>query len=169
MDLIVEEGLKHGAILCAAMTVIVIGSLRHDPMIWVKSGPPDLQALLGPPSKESLRRKKAWGAAMLVVLLGVFGSLAHVVLQLPGASLWDVALAAWIAFQVFNLFDAVVLDVGLVVWKPSWAFLPGTADLPGLRSVKWHLKNWLKGFAGSFAFAALVAGVTWALLQISGH
>ncbi len=159
MDL-VPTALLHGAALCAGMTGIIVGSLRQDPMIWARSSPPDVQAFVGPPSPATSRRKRAWSVVMLIVLVAVFGSLARGILS-AGGSTWDVAVAAWISFQVFNLYDAVVIDLGLVIFKPRWAMVPGAADLPGLRDPRWHLGNYLKGLVGGFVFAGLVAGSAW--------
>lgn len=156
-----EHGLWHGAALSAAMGVLIAASLKQDPMIWARSAPRDVQEKVGPPSPETLRRKRGWGVVLVVILAGVFGHLAVTLVRASPAGFpaWDVALASWVAFQVFNLFDAVVIDLGLVVFKPRWAFVPGTEDLPGLRDARWHLVNYLKGFVGGFVFAGLVTGL----------
>lgn len=169
-DATLRLGLTHGAALCAAMTVIVGVSLRQDPRIWTRSAPKDVAAALGPPGPATLRRRRAWGVVMLVVLGSIFG---HLVLRIlagsPGAfPAAQVALGSWITFQCFNLYDAVVLDLGLVLFKPRWAFVEGTADLPGLRDPAWHLGNYLKGLVWGTAFAAIVTGLAAALAWVSG-
>lgn len=73
MPVVVQIGLLHGAVLCASMTVLIGLSLWQDPMIWSKSGPKDLQALVGPPSAATLRRRRAWGVVLMVILVSVFG------------------------------------------------------------------------------------------------
>lgn len=164
-DAVLRVALEHGALLCAFMSIIIAGSLRQDPRIWTHSGPPDVREKLGPPGPATLRRKRVWAGLMMVGLVLVFGSLARAVLAwspevFPGVQL---ALAAYVTFQVFNLYDALVVDVGLVVFKPRWAFVEGTADMPGLRSVRWHVVNYLKGVVGGVPFAALVTGAAWLL------
>lgn len=155
---LIRVGLEHGVVLSAAMSLLVAGSLRQDPMIWARSSPPDVQAFVGPPSPASRRRRKAWAVVMLCVLVVVFGHLAREVG--PGETL-GVAIAAWITFQLFNLYDALVIDLGLVLLQPRWAFVPGTENLPGLRDPRWHVRNYVKGFVGGFVFAGMVAGVAW--------
>ncbi|MBL8920993.1 MAG: hypothetical protein JNJ54_19170 [Myxococcaceae bacterium] len=158
-----EHGLWSGAALSAAMGALIAASLKQDPMIWSRSAPRDVQERVGPPSPETLRRKRGWGVVLVVILAAVFGHLAVTLVRAsPGAfPAWDVAVASWVAFQVFNLFDAVVIDLGLVVFKPRWAFVPGTEQLPGLRDVRWHVLNFAKGFVGGFVFAGLVTGLAW--------
>lgn len=163
-------GLTHGAVLSALMGALIAGSLVHDPMIWARSSPPDVQAVLGPPSAATLRRKRAWGVGLLAILLGVFGHLVVEVRALaPGPfPVAAVALAAFTCFQCFNLFDALVIDLGLVLWRPRWAFPPGVADLPGLRDVRWHLGNFGKGVVGGVPFAGLVTLVGAAAAWLAG-
>lgn len=163
-------GLTHGAAFSALMGVVIAGSLAHDPMIWARSSPPDVRAFLGPPSATTLRRKRAWGVGLLAILLGVFGHLVVEVRALapgpyPAAA---VALAAFTCFQCFNLFDALVIDLGLVLWRPRWAFPPGVADLPGLRDVRWHLANFWKGVVGGVPFTGLVTLVGFAAEGLAG-
>ena len=120
---VVWTGLFHGGVLCTLMSIIIVGSLVQDPRIWVGSGPRDMQQALGHAGPDTLRRKRAWGVVMMVLLVGVFWHLVEDVLTLdegPG-QLANVAGASWLAFQVFNLYDAAIIDVGLVVFKPRWA------------------------------------------------
>jgi hypothetical protein len=156
---VLRVAMLHGALLCAGMTGIIVASLWHDPMVWVRSSPPDVQAAVGPPSAESQRRRRAWAGLTLLVLLGVFGSLCAAVFALvagDGFPVFALFLASFIAFQCFNLFDALVIDLGLVVFKPRWAFPPGTAHLRGFTDVRWHVGNYVKGLFGGAVFAALV-------------
>lgn len=164
MPVSVQIGLIHGAVLCGLMTALIAFTLWWDPMIWSRSGPKDLQALVGPPSAATARRKRAGGVVMMVILVAVFGHASVEVMarSTGGFPAFEVALAAWIAFQCFNLWDAVVIDVGLVVFKPRWAFIPGTESLPGFREVRWHVVNYLRGFVGGFVFAGLVTAVAFA-------
>ena len=110
---VVWTGLFHGGVLCTLMSIIIVGSLVQDPRIWVGSGPRDMQQALGHAGPDTLRRKRAWGMVMMVVLVGVFWHLVEDVLTLdegPG-QLANVAGASWLAFQVFNLYDAAIIDV----------------------------------------------------------
>ena len=65
----------------------------------------------------------------------------------------------YLAVQCFNLWDAVVIDLPLVLLQPRWAFPPGTESSPSYRDPRWHLANYGKGFLVGLPFAAIVAGV----------
>lgn len=162
MQVALQLGLVHGLVLSLLMTGLVVASLRQDPLIWLRSSPRDVQAKVGPPPAASVRRRRGWGAVLLVILLGTFGHLASALPRpfAPG-SYW---VASWIAFQVFNLYDALVIDLGLVFFGPDWAFAPGTRALPGLRDPRWHVGNYLKGLVGGFVFATLATGLAWLAL-----
>jgi hypothetical protein len=159
-----QEALLHGALLCAYMSIIVFGSLRHNPRIWLQDYPPEVRAQAGPMDERTRRQKAAWGVAMLVGLLLIFGRLvsrvqAHAGGEAPFAL---IAQAAYVCFQVFNLFDAVVIDLGLLLLRPRWALIPGV-DLKALEDWRWHVRNYLVGVALGIPVSLLVAGVAWVL------
>lgn len=161
MSAVIVPALVHGAWLCAWMTFVVLGSLRHDPRIWQGDAPRALQELLGPPSRQTLRRKWVWGVLMLVGLVGVSAHLVGELAALPeGTSFGARMLAAYVMFEVFNLYDAVVIDVGVIlVWAPDWAFAPGTKGHPSLRDWRYHVRAYLVGVVAGVPFAAIVAGI----------
>ncbi len=153
----IRMGLVWGAALSAFMGALIWASLKQNPLIWAGDAPPDVRARIGALDERTKRQKRSWGVVMVVGLVALFGSLAWRTFPLGLAPTF---VAAFLCFQTFNLFDALVIDLGLVVLKPAWAFPPGTADSPSYRDVRWHLGNWLKGFAGGAVFAALVTGVS---------
>lgn len=161
MAAVIVPALVHGGWLCAWMAFVILGSLRHDPRIWQGDAPRALQELLGPPPPRTRRRKLVWGVLMLVGLVGLSAHLMGEVAALPGgAGLGPRMLAAYVMFEVFNLFDAVVIDVGVIlVWAPEWAFAPGTRGHPALRDWRFHVRAYLVGVAAGVPFAAIVAGI----------
>jgi hypothetical protein len=149
------DALVLGLALCAWMAVIIVGSLRHDPAIWQGDLPAAIREALPPVSAETQRRKRLWGAAMLLGLALWVGA----VLALTDTPL-EAGWTAWLGFQLFNLFDALVIDVGLVLlWEPQWAVPPGVRGHPALRDPRFHVKNYLLGVLGGTILAALVAGL----------
>jgi hypothetical protein len=150
-------GLQWGAGFCLFMGVLIYASLRQNPLIWLGDAPKEVQQRFGPPDERTRRQRRGWALVMGAGVLAIFTTLAVRTAPLGG---WAVALATLTCFELFNLFDALVIDVGLVVFKPSWAFPPGAADSPAYRDVRWHLTNWLKGAAGGFVVAGLVTGLT---------
>jgi hypothetical protein len=157
-----RTALLDGALLCAFMLVIILGSLRHDPRIWTNDAPPALREQVGPIPPDSKRRQKWWGALMMVGLVGIS---THLMLALPSeAGFLDRMLAAYLMFATFNTFDAVVIDIGVILlWAPEWAFVPGTRGHPALRDWRFHLGAFVKGLIGGVPFSLLVAGC-WAAL-----
>lgn len=164
-------GLSHGAMTCGAMMVLVVASLRHDPMIWAHDAPAAMREQAGPPSPATRRRKAAWTAIMLLALVLLYASLVSEVAARTGSG-WSAIFstsfgAALIAFELFNLFDALVLDLALAYFKPRWALLPGVDPTP-LDDPRWHLRNFLLGVVMGLPFAALVAGLGVAVLALAG-
>lgn len=160
MTAVLVPALVHGAWLCAWMTFVIVGSLRHDPRIWQGDAPRALQEQLGPVPAQTRRRKLVWGSLMLVGLVGISAHLMGEVAARPDAGFLARMLAAYVMFEVFNLFDAVVIDVGLIlVWAPDWAFAPGTKGHPALRDWRYHVRAYLVGVVAGVPFAAIVAGI----------
>lgn len=156
--------LIHGGLLCLWMTFVVLASLRHDPRIWQDDAPKPLQEQLGPMPKASRRRRALWGTIMVVGLIGLASRLMSAMPE--SATLWDRALAAYVMFEVFNLYDAVVLDIGVILlWAPDWAFVPGTKGHASLRDWKFHMRAYLTGVIMGVPFAGLVAGI-WAAIRV---
>jgi hypothetical protein len=146
------------------MTIIVLGGLRHDPRIFTDDAPKPLQALLGPMSPETRRRRAWWATLMLVAVVGLS---ARLMMEMPNtADLWDRLLAAYVMFEVFNLYDAIVLDIGVILlWAPDWAFVPGTKNHPSLRDWKFHVRAFLTGVIIGMPFAGIVVAI-WAALRV---
>jgi hypothetical protein len=164
---ILTAALVHGALLCAWMTFIVLASLRHDPRIWTDDAPKALQALLGPIPPESRRRRTWWGTVMLVGLVGISAHLMTTGIPYT-ASIWERLLATYVMFELFNLYDAIVLDIGVILlWAPEWAFVPGTRRHPSLLDWKFHVRAFLIGVVIGVPFAGIVVGI-WAALRVTG-
>ena len=156
----IRFGLLYGAGLCAFMGALIYASLRQNPYIWLSDAPRDVQARIGPVDARTKRQKRAWGLVMAIGLVGLFGALAWQVW--PSGAL-ATFVAAYVCFQTFNLFDALVIDIGLVVLKPPWALPPGSEDSPSYRDPVWHLVNYGKGVVLGVPFAGVVCGAAWAV------
>ena len=151
-----QIAVEHALLLCAFMSVVIAGSLRHDPRIWQHDAPKVLQDQLGPISEATRRRRSAWAAVMVVGLVAMFAGL----MARVDGDFGDRMLAALITFELFNLYDAVVIDILLLlVWEPAWAYPPGMRGHPALRDPRFHLGNFVKGALGGIPFSALVAGI----------
>jgi hypothetical protein len=61
-------------------------------------------------------------------------------------------------FAVFNLVDLLVIDyLLLLVIKPAFLFIPGTAALSQAHGFGFHFKGFLKGLAIGGVLGAVVA------------
>jgi hypothetical protein len=160
---VLPTALLHGALLCAWMTFVILGSLRQDPRIWQNDAPKPIQELLGPMPDATRKRARIWGAVTFVGLLAI--SVHLMVAGMPSeAELGSRVLATYVMFELFNLYDALVIDIGVILlWAPSWAFAPGTKGHPALRDWRFHLRAFAIGVVAGVPFALLVAGLWWLL------
>lgn len=154
----ITVGLEHGAALSLAMTALIVASLKQNPRIWQDDAPRDVRARLGPMDDATREQKKRWGYVMLAILVGVFAPLAA---RTSGGGFVATWLAAYVCFETFNLWDALVIDLGLVIVRPAWAFPEGAGDSPSYRDPRWHARNWLIGVFAGVPFAGLVGGLAW--------
>ncbi|MEM8984905.1 MAG: hypothetical protein AAGC71_17985 [Pseudomonadota bacterium] len=73
-------------------------------------------------------------------------------------------LHAYLLFQIFNVFDMVVIDWGtLLLINPSNPPIAGTEDASGWRDYRFHALASLKGALLGIPFAASAAGVAWVI------
>jgi hypothetical protein len=119
---------------------------------------------VSPLTAQEKRQQKLMMLPFLVVMLGVP---LYATLQLRTAnggsiSFLSAYLNVFFILQIFNLFDAVVLDLIILTFmQPKFAVLPGTEGMEYLyRDWSMHLKNYLKGIVFCAVFSlplALVA------------
>jgi len=147
--LILSRVIADGLILSAALGVIILGSLYLNPRLWLNDYPKQMQAKVPP---LTAREKWARGILAALFLAVIVGWLYFSTAQLKAANGGTVSfLAAWLnaflVFNIFNLFDAVVLDLLiLTLMKPRFATLPGTEGMEYLyHNWRMHLTNYLKG------------------------
>ena len=62
-------------------------------------------------------------------------------------------------FGTFNALDCLVIDCGLVYWKPRFIVLPGTEGLAGYDDYTFHFRGLLIGFPLVLLRSAIVAGL----------
>jgi hypothetical protein len=151
----------HGALLCAWMTFVVLASLRQDPRIWQNDAPKPMQELLGPMPDATRKRARIWG---LVTFVGLAAISVHLmVVGVPReVGFAERVLAAYVMFELFNCYDALVIDIGVILlWAPDWAFAPGSKGHPSLRDWRFHVRAFAIGVFAGVPFALLVAGL-WA-------
>lgn len=165
LGIAVSRGLIDGVALSAALGLVIVVSLYVNARLWLHDYPQPMQERVPPltPGERQVR------IVLSLVFFGVLvGGLALGVNALERALGGNVSfLAAFIysllVLNLFNLFDAVVIDYLLLArMKPGFAILPGTADLVGLfDDRRMHLVNYAKGIifclVGSLVVALLAA------------
>lgn len=155
---LLSHGVMYGLILSLAMSVLIIGALRFNPELMLRSYPPDIKARYGPARPETLRQRKVLMPALLVILVAVFGS---AVATLPVITFQSAFYCATTVMMTFNLFDLVVLDWILFgLFLPRWAMLPGTEDMASYKDYSFAFKGFLKGCVISVIIGLIVAGVS---------
>ncbi|CAG1770763.1 hypothetical protein BAC2_01258 [uncultured bacterium] len=150
-----------GALLSAVLTAIVLGSLYYNPRLWLQDYPAEIQARVLPLSAQEKRQR---GLVVILFLVGALGTLAYSVLQLRAANGGSMPfLTAYLhvfgVLSLFNLFDAVVLDLILLTgFKPKFAVIPGAEGMEHLYH-NWgmHLSNFFKGMGFCLVFSLPVA------------
>jgi hypothetical protein len=157
--------LLDGILLSLVLSAIVLGSLKYNPRLWLQDYPKAIRERVPPLSPREVRHRAVLVVLVLTVLIG---GLALEALRLrndqPGGLPFGTAyLSIFIFLAVFNLFDALVLDLLILTWlKPRFAVLPGTEGLEHLLyDYRKQLADFLKGFifcaVASLPFAAIAA------------
>jgi hypothetical protein len=141
--------LINGTVLSLALGVIVLGSLMYNARLWLQDYPKPIRDKV-PPLSATERRERAIVA--LVVMGVLFGGVVLTTLQLrtyqAGAISFGTAyLQTYLMLAMFNLFDAVVLDLFIItLLKPRFVILPGAEGMEYLfHDYRKHLTDFLKG------------------------
>jgi hypothetical protein len=150
-----------GTLYVLALTIVVIGSLLYNNRLWMQDYPKEIQLLQAPLTAQEKRERIFMAGVLLVVMLGG-PLLSNVGLKAANGgslSFLSAYLNALVLFNLFNLFDAVVIDwfLGTVV-KAQFMLLPGSETRMHLyRDWNMHITNYLKGVIGGFFVALPVA------------
>jgi hypothetical protein len=161
--LLIQRSLFNGMILSLVLGVIVLGSMKYNARLWLHDYPKPIRDKVPPLSPAEKRDR----VVVVVLLLGVlFGGIILTILQLRnypvGVLTFATAyLSIFLMLAVFNLFDALVLDLLIItLLTPRFVILPGAEGMEYLfRDYNKQLADFLKGFVFcavmSFPFAVL--------------
>lgn len=160
-DLSLSRILIDGTVLSLIMGVTILGSLYYNPRLWLHDYPKPIQAKVPPATKREKQLQKILLVPFLLVMIGV--PLVSTVLlkqqlggEIPFVSAY---LNAFFVANIFNLFDAVVLDLLiLTLMKPGFAVIPGAEGMEYLyRDWNMHLVNYGKGVVFCTVFSLPIA------------
>ena len=162
-SLILPSTLLYGLIFSLTLGAIILGSLRYNPRLWLQDYPKPIRDKV-PPLSTSEKRDRT---VLIVLVFGVLiGGLVLETLLLRGIpagfSYGAAYLNIFFFLAIFNLFDALVLDLLILTWlTPRFVILPGTEGMEYLfRDYRKQFADFLKGMVfcavASLPFALLV-------------
>ncbi|MEZ4667239.1 MAG: hypothetical protein R3E39_04860 [Anaerolineae bacterium] len=150
-------------ILNLALGVIVLGSLYLNARLWLQDYPAQARAKV-PPNTPTENRLKLFVMIPMLVLLAGMPLYSNYQLRLANGgelTFLTAFLNTLIITQLFNLFDALVLDLLILTYiKPKFVVIPGmdAAELDILfRDWKMNLRNYLKGIVICTVFSLPIA------------
>ena len=152
-----------GALLSAAFSFLVIGSLWLDPRLWLQDYPPDIRAAVGEDVAAPVALRVPVSLVFLVILLGgLIISNRRLWMEAPESYGWKTAFAhTLILFWLVNLVDVLLIDwLFLVTLRPDFVVFPGTEGMAGYGDYLFHARasfgNW-EPWLASLLLAATVA------------
>jgi hypothetical protein len=156
--------LVDGTLYTLSLSALVIGSLAYNARLWMHDYPAEIRALQPPLTRAEKRAQYVLMILLLVIMVGgpLLSNIALKAANGGTLSFLSAFLNAFILFNAFNLFDAVVLDILLaVVLKPRFMLLPGSESRMHLyRDWDVHLRNYVKGVIGGTILSLAVAAIS---------
>jgi len=149
-----------GAMLSAAAMLLIFGSLRANPRIWLNDFPPDIRKAVPPKTDAEKRQSLAWGLPFLAILLG--GPLVSTALlerQSGGcATFGALFLNGFGVALFFNVVDLLIVDwLVLCRFTPHFLVIPGTEGNAGYKDYGHHFRGFIIGTAMSALLGTLTA------------
>jgi hypothetical protein len=148
-----------GTVMNVLLSIVVLGSIYLNPLMWIGDYPPDIQAAVGPVSIPPVQQL-VMGVLFLLIVGGMpLWSCAKLrrehdgELTFPSAFVHNALIALY-----FAVWDLLVLDwLIFVTIRPAFMVIPGTEGLAGYSDYFFHLKVSFLGWTQWIAI--LAAGV----------
>ncbi len=160
-----ERVLIDGTILSLLLGAVIMGSLRYNPRLWLQDYPQAIREKVPPLSASEKRDRVVVGVLVIGILLGgVLLEALHLRTYQWGLAQFGIAyLHVFIMLAIFNVFDALVLDLFiLTLLRPKFAFVPG---IEGMEHQLFDYRKQLVDFLKGFVFSA-VASLPFALIAV---
>src|SRR5215471_9925550 len=119
--------LEWSAFLCAAVGILIMGSLYYNPRLWLQDYPAEIKAKVPPLTPVEKRKRLMVALPLLLLMFGVPIYAAHLLREANGGTMTFLSayLNVFFILQVANLFDAIVLDLVILTFmQPKFAVLP---------------------------------------------
>jgi len=156
--------LVDGTVLSALAVLLIFGSLRANPRIWLNDFPPDIRRAVPPKTDAEKRQSLLWGLPFLAVLLG--GPLVSnlILNQQRGgsASLVTLFINGFGVALFFNVVDLLIVDwLVLCRFTPRFLVIPGTEGMAGYKDYGHHFRGFVIGVGVSALLGVLTAAVVY--------
>lgn len=152
-----------GALYSVVLGVAILGSLAWNPRLWIHELPKAVRETLPPLDSAEKRQRALFIVVFMAITLGLpLWLAARFETQYGGAAPFaDLYIYMLGVLLLFNLFDAVVLDLLVItILRPGFVRLPGDEAIDAtLRDPRYHLTAFLKGIVWCAVGAGLLAGI----------
>jgi hypothetical protein len=156
-----QQILFDGLLISLLLTIIIFGSLYINPRLWLQDFPRQIREKAPPltPAEKRLRT-----VIMVLFLAAVVVPLYISALRVEAtnggnAAFLTVFVHVFLVFNIFNLFDALVIDyLILAQMRPKFALIPEAEGLEHLfMDWRMHVGNYLKGIVFCAVFSLPIA------------
>lgn len=150
------------AIACIIFAVIILPTQYKDPVKYVMSYPPEIRKRVEslPQYKNSIKKTEKGHILKKLIAVFIFIPLLAAVAYYSGAKSFKTAfIHVFILFLSVNLFDVIVLDIGVFCHSKKLR-IAGTEDMDKeYKNYLFHVKGGIKGIVLGIVIALLSAGV----------
>jgi hypothetical protein len=164
-SLALQRILINGTVLSLVLGVIILASLKYNARLWLQDYPKPIRDKVPPLSATEKRERAVVAVVVIGILLGgAVLQIAQLRASPAGTITFGAAyLSIFLVLAMFNLFDALVLDlIILTLFTPRFVILPGAEGMEYLfHDYRKHLTDFLKGMV----FCA-VASVPFAVIAV---
>ena len=155
--------LAYGISMSAVLTMILLGSIAYNPMLWLRTYPEDVKSKVQPKNNQGKKLALIFQIPFLIIMIGVPIFSTAILKSNMGNE-----FSFWIGFanfagisSMFNLVDTVIID-WIIFCKitPKFIIIEGTERMEGYKDYTMHLKAFIKGLIItiilSFVFSAFI-------------
>lgn len=151
-------------IACMIFALIVLPTQYKDPVKYIMSYPPEIRKRVEslPEYKNSIKRTEKGHILKKLIAVFVFIILLSAVAYFSGAKKFETAfLHVFILFLAVNLFDVIVLDIGVFCHSKKLR-IPGTEDMDNeYKNYFFHVIGAIKGIVLGIVISLLSASIVY--------
>lgn len=159
---LLSHGLAYGIVLSLIMTVIIVGSLYVNPRFWLQDYPEPIRDKLLPLTAGEKRAQRLLMLPFLAFMIGIpLYAVWTLKVQAGGLAFLDAFVGAFVVLNIFNLVDAVIINLLLLAFlTPKFAIPAGAGDLSlYLRDWGAYLANYLESIVLAAVLGLVIAAV----------